>query len=754
MAPRVRKNTDPASDADPFEDAQVEAELKAAVDLPDPPAVETAPVADLSGPTDEEQPGPVNEVDITAIHAQLQHDVRNAIHFIQEFQSEREEAQEMYRGKSYVKRDGNRSGYVATVVRDKIRSMKPSVIRTLLSDNPVEFLPNWRTRPEQARQQTMYVNNMFDVCGGYNILSEAVHYAMLQRYGVVQYWWEQTEQFQYRTWPRINAVQLAAMENAGIEITEIKEIDNVVQLMPNGEQVAQPIYEVEARYTDDDTGGKLAMQTVPLHEFFISDEAETTRPPRVIGRQMSITITDALKAYPDLEFDDLVVLNDEEVELHDGMGESSARRRYIPDYETSRLESSADLSMKHVLITEVFYSADLDGDGMASCYKWVLGGTGYELLTYERAEDGHNYAIFQVEPEPNTWRGTSMWDITRNEQEGLTSLMRSILDNAHMSNTPRLGIHENLVNVEDVLNRDIGSPIRFRAPGQIQPIAVPFIGGDTIPLVELWQRDIETKTGVTRASMGLDPDALQSTDKEAVRNTIAQGAGQIELYARNLAETGMTQLFRGILRLCMRHQNPDQVMWITGEQFVPVDPTKFDPTLNIRVNVGLGSGNRDERLAALNLANQMQTALVQQFGPNQPMVMPHNVSNLIEDQLAMMGLKDSSRYFNAVNPQQSAQLVRQMQVAQAAAAQKPDPQIEALREAERIRADAKVYVEEQKNRLSAAEKHVDIEADMAQAEMKDDLERDKMTQGLFIEAAKILQQAIDKREVQRQQESN
>jgi hypothetical protein len=315
--------------------------------------------------------------------------------------------------------------------------------------------------------------------------------------------------------------------------------------------------------------------------------------------------------------------------------------------------------------------------------------------------------------------------------------MRGVIDNLHMSNTPRIAYHETMVNGHDVANFDIATPIRFRAPGMIQVIETPFNGASSIPLVEFWNQDVENKTGVSRASLGLDPRAMQSTDKEAIQNTIRNAAGQQEVIARNLAETGMRPLYRGILRLCLRYQDPRQVMWLTSTRYVPVDLTQFDPDCFLRVNVGLGAGDDAARAAALTDAMALQEKILGSYGPMNPLVQPHHVSQTIADYLLARGVGDPSRYFGSVTPEESGPLLEQIQKMQSEAAQQEPPEAKALKEAETIKAQAKIQTDTAKTDLEIKKARVQGEIEIAQATVDDDLARDKMLQDLYISLADI-----------------
>ena len=55
----------------------------------------------------------------------------------------------------------------------------------------------------------------------------------------------------------------------------------------------------------------------------------------------------------------------------------------------------------------------------------------------------------------------------------------------------------------------------------------PFTAGQTLSALTYLDQLVEGKTGVTRASMGLEFDAMQSTTKVAVQATVQAAAGQV-----------------------------------------------------------------------------------------------------------------------------------------------------------------------------------------------------------------------------------
>ena len=66
---------------------------------------------------------------------------------------------------------------------------------------------------------------------------------------------------------------------------------------------------------------------------------------------------------------------------------------------------------------------------------------------------------------------------------------------------------------------------------------------------------IERRTGVSRATMALDLEALQNQSATAVNAAQSAAYSKIELIARNFAEIGFKRFFQCILKLIVAHQD-------------------------------------------------------------------------------------------------------------------------------------------------------------------------------------------------------
>jgi len=304
--------------------------------------------------------------------------------------------------------------------------------------------------------------------------------------------------------------------------------------------------------------------------------------------------------------------------------------------------------------------------------------------------------------------------------------MRGILDNVAMTNTPRIGIVEGQVDVDDVMNNEIGGVIRMRQAGAVQPFSVPFAAGQTLPAMQYLDQMIEGKTGVTRASMGLDPDALQSTTRAAVTATVQAAAGQTEVMARNLAEGGMRQLFKLMLSLIVKHADAPKFMRLNGE-FREVDPRVWDTSMDLSVNIGLGTGREEEKAAAYREVLGLQMQVYNQYGPGNGVVSLVNIRNTVADMMASAGLRNSERYFQPITPEYEQQLMQQaQQAAQQAGGQPQDGQAAAFLQGEQIKAQTRAQADMMKAQLDARK-----------MVMEDDRKRDEMYQQMVLKNAEL-----------------
>ena len=263
--------------------------------------------------------------------------------------------------------------------------------------------------------------------------------------------------------------------------------------------------------------------------------------------------------------------------------------------------------------------------------------------------------------------------------------------------------------------------VRTKQSGAINPLTVPFVAGQTLIAVEYLDAQIDHKTGVSAASSGLDANALTGTTATAVNATVQGAATQIEVMARNLAEGGVTQLFKLMLKLTIENCDKAEMMAISGGDYMPVDPRSWNKEMDVTVNVGLGTGKEGERLMALQQALDMQVQIFTNYGVGNGLVGMTEIRNTLADMLALGGLRNIDRYFKPMTVEQEMQMQSQSEQGE-----QPMDQATAYLQAEQLKAQAKSQSDMAR-----------IQIDAQKAVAQDDRERDQMDQDLLVKAAEI-----------------
>ena len=485
-----------------------------------------------------------------------------------------------------------------------------------------------------------------------------------------------------------------------------------------GAEVEAPIHSL--KISRQIPNGQMRLDSVPPEEFFINSQARNIDDAYIVAHRTEMRVGDLVEMGYD--FEDVYNLDGLYGASDISEAETIERQGYSQDdYE----DQEGDPAMRQVAVTEAYMKIDVDGTGVPVLHRFICGGTNYKLLDFE-PWDEIPFAVFEVDPEPHTFYGRSLAEIIMDDQDASTAILRGVLDNVAMTNNPRIGIVDGAVNIDDVLNNEIGAIVRMRQAGSVQELTVPFTAGQTLGALTYMDQVVENKTGVSRASMGLDPDSMQSTTRAAVQATIQAQAGQIEVMVRNLAD-GMKRLFGIMLRAAIKNTDEEQLVKMGG-QFVQVDPRVWKSDMDIGINVGLGTGREEEKMAALQQAFGIQQQIYTQYGPFNGMVSLTNIRNTLSDMLAAAGIRNSDRYFAPITPEVEQQLLQMQQQAQQQQAQGTDPN-QAYLQAEQMKAQATMQSDMAK-----------LQLEQQKLAMEDDRKRDQMDQDLLVDAAKVLGQ--------------
>ena len=641
----------------------------------------------------------------------------SAISFVEsEIAEDRIKSQRYFEGEVDIGQEDGRSKIVATKVRDTIRAIKPSLMRVFLSsENPVEFIPTSQKDVVGAEQATKYAHWKFQQLDGYRLLNDAIHDALVKKTGVLKIWWESNTEATMHTYTNVTDEEMMAIVNEP-DVTVIEHGTELEMMMGDDAiEVETPKHTLTVSHKKEN--GELKIESVPPEEFIVDRNAKSVDDAYIVAHRTELRVSDLVSMGYDFE----EVSNLSGLSSDDTYSDSESFER--KGYEQDENDTTADISMKKVSVTEAYMKIDKEGTGVAVMYRLLLAGGDDKLLECEPYGEVP-FAVFEVDPEPHTFFGRSVADLLMNDQDSSTAMLRGMMDNVALTNSPRQGYVQGQVNVDDLMNNEIGGLVRMKSPQALVDIATPFVAGQVLTAMQYMDDAVEAKSGVSRASMGLDPDALQNTSATAARLQAQQGSAQIEVMARNIAEGGLKRLFKLMLNLLVENSCEDTMMRLHGE-FQPVDPRVWNTGMDMTVNVGVGTGQEMDRHNALSQALQMQMQIWSTYGSGNGLVTMSGIRNTLGDMLALQGVRNVDRYFNPMTPEMEMQLMQQQQQMEAENQQMSEA--EALVQAEQYKADKKAEMDMLKAQIDA-QKAIAV----------DDRERDKLDQDLIIKAAEIL----------------
>ena len=661
---------------------------------------------------------PMDDAELQAIITQ---DLTDAVSYIDsDLSPTRAKGTEYYRGDLFGNEVEGNSKVVAMEVRDTVSAMLPSLMRVFFStENVVEFVPRGPEDVQSAQQATDYANYIFQNDNNGFLTSYAIFKdALVRKCGIAKFWWEDDERVSIDEYTGLDDQTLEMLmqePDAEVKIVVSYPDPNVDEMQMTtvdpmtGAPVTMPapmIHDVQIKRITKD--GRIRIMAVPPEELLLDRRARSFDDATIIAHRQMATMADLIAmGYDQDEIEENISSTD-----LDSNDEYLARQPLSTTFGTN---DAANPMMRRVLYVEAYSRVDYDGDGIAELRKVCCMGSGYQVVRNLPASY-IPFADFPCDPEPHTspLEAMSIFDITRDLQEIKSEILRNTLDSLAQSIHPRTAVVEGQVNIDDVLNNETGAIIRMRAPGMVQPLTTPFVGQAAFPMMEYMDQIKEDRTGMSKAAMGLNADALQSSTKAAVNATISASQGRIELTARILAE-GMKKLFKGILFLVTTHQDKERMVRLRNE-WVAIDPRHWNAGMDASINIGLGNGDTNERLQALMMIMAKQEQILQQLGPQNPLVTPQQFSNTLRKIVELSGFKDASSFFQDIPADY---------VPPAPPAPKPSPEeILAQVQAESIKADIQ-------------KKAADLELQRQQMIMDDDLKRDQMAQDLYLKKYEI-----------------
>ena len=589
---------------------------------------------------------------------------------------EREEALDFYHGRPVgplAPPDGeDRSRIVDRTTMETVEWILPSLIKIFLSDDVIQFDPVGPQDEEQARQESMIVNHLFQKEGGFMILYTWMKDCLLQRNSYIHTYFDDTS-------------TTTVEEYSGLDENDLFELDAQYQ----GENLEYEIVEqdfdevtglVDLKIRVTDRNGAFRAKCIPPEGVRVSSRPfDRVQECHYIGYETLKTRSDLIQEGYDE--DTVNSLPKHEENLNNGTAQ--ARNTLTEeDHQDSYHEP-----MDEIEVYVEFLRVDYDGDGIAELRK-VISVDG-KILENEET-DLVEMAYLTAVPMPHRHVGLSMHELLKDLVQIRTMLLRQFVDNVVNVNNPGLILDENTINVSDAMMDRPGRVIRGNgdvnnAYGILQ---VPDISGRLIGALEWTGSLAERRSGGQGQSLSADADVLKKSTKGAFVEGISAANQRVEAIARIFAETGIREMFLNFHALMVKHQGFRKLKKIR-DQWVKVDPREWKKRDSLTINVGLGNTSQEQRLESL-----LAVADAQERAAQAGIVQPQNVYNLAEDITRALGFQVRGRYFT--DP---------------ANLPPPQPAPNPLAEVEQIKQQGRQQSDQLKAQIQMLQKQIDVQQD-------------------------------------------
>ena len=644
----------------------------------------------------------MDEMDDVQLGSIVSGEITDALnHFDSEYTTDRLRALDFYLGEPLGNEVEGRSSVVATEVADTVEAIMPNLMRVFTAnDKYVRFSPRTAEDMEAAEQASDYVNYLIQTQNdGYKLLHTFFKDALLFRMGVIKYFYEEVEEVDEEEYNGLSEPEMVMLLNdPNIEIVEQRETVMQSVVDEDGTEVPLDIqYDLSVRVKRK--SGQIKAINVPPEEFLVSRHCTSLDDAHFVAHRTSLTVSELVAMGYDRDI----------IEQYAGENELDTDREVnnrFQDLEAATGVDAADPTLRSVIYHECIMNVDFDGDGVAERRPICAIGSDGAYILHNEPWDHMPFAVCSPILMPHRLIGRSVYDLTEDLQVIKTTLMRQYLDSVYSSTLPRMIAVEGQVNLDDLLDGSAGGVIRARQPGMVQQITGASVGGEIRPLMDYLDSVKEQRTGMSRASQGLSPDALQSSTASAVAATVRGAQVKLESYARTMAETGVKDLFKGILHLVLKHDNKPK-MFRLRNNFVPINPAEWKSQFDTVVQVGLGTTDDETKIAFLTQIAAKQEQILMQLGPQNPIVSMPQYVNTLRSIAEIGGFKDADQFFN------SPQMIQQQMMMQAQQqAPQPDPEM--------VKAQQEMEIDRAK-----MEQQIALAREKMQAEIQ--IQREKMT---------------------------
>jgi hypothetical protein len=474
---------------------------------------------------------------------------------------------------------------------------------------------------------------------GYKVFKGWFGDALATNMGVLKcYWKRETKQIPHQA--VMNEPQLVGlMQNPNIEVvsnTPIPSVDAALGMAPqqtaiswieNVVTVNQPVIELvkpsDIRFVPD--GRTLGECSMVAHRKqvtidFLRKEAKRGVFDPAVVEEIATTANDFVEP-TQLE----ITLNNAAREASDVGFQERGRTRVVLYECYSKIDINGDGILEDVIV-------NVCNDKLLRCVENPWGRAPlFELIPF-----WDNYQV---------WSKVGLSEIVADVQDTHTALLRQMVYGLGVSNQVHAVVDETTINMRDLV--DGSQFIRSKGPlnpGAFQELHLGGLNQQTFQMFEYIKSQLEQWTPITRYNQGADASSLNKT-ATGVSMIMTQSQRRQQEVARNFAETGISELFRFLIKLNQQYIDQPQIVRLHNTM-INFDPMDLDGEFDLTVDASGGAAVKQMKMEALTnyLTQMFQPAMM--LGLAGPMQFLTAAMKLLK----LAGIEDAEKYLMAPPP--------------------------------------------------------------------------------------------------------
>lgn len=597
---------------------------------------------------------------------------------------ERRKVTDYYMGERPLPVREGGSKFVSQDVYLSVETMKAEIVETFgAGSNIVSFAPQGEEDVPLAKQATAYCEMVVHrQNSGIEIFQDVVHDGLTNRVGFAKVYWDKREEVEDYDFGGVDhAGAVALIQDPQVRLNERPEITQ----HPDGSVT------VDGRFQRVYDTSQVVIEPIPPEEMIITGRTRSLNKARYIAHRYRCSLGDLVADGYDAKVvysitgseDDLLM--DAEAQHRDDMADSG----FLHDDDDAMDEAG-----RMVTVYESYIRIDAEGTGTQQLWKVVHCGD--TLLDKQRVND-HPFVAYVPQPIPHTFFGNNFAARTINHANTKTVLTRAIIEQAVEATNPRWQVARGgVANPRELIDNRRGGIVNVRSVvDSVAPLPQTPINPFVLQTIGMVDSDREDTTGISRLSQGLDKKALSHQNSQGlVEQLTSNSQRRTKIIARMFAHQFVTQLYLKVYALALAHESRERMVEVGGN-FVPISPSQWRTRKDVRADMTLGYGERDQTVAEMfELHTKLEGSpkLQRVYGEQQ-------AYNLLRDALFIKGLKNVRDYLGDPEKMGPAQ---------------PDP----LQQAQLLKIQKETDVAERQMRLREFQVENDLNRKAAEAEWK------------------------------------